>query len=212
MKKKILDIFIWLIGLIILITIILIAIKYGGNMVNEQEMSSIVEQIKTIDLEKEKQEDQSLPNEGSNIETENIKENVTEIEIDGYKVLGIIRIPKIGLEYPILSETTNKSMKKSITKFWGPELNQIGNLTLAGHNNHDGTMFGKVKKLEIGDIIEIEDLYKNVVKYKIFDMYVTDPNDVSCVVSVDPDSREVTLITCTNGNKNRLITKAREII
>ena len=212
MKKKILDIFIWLIGLIILITIILIAIKYGGNMVNEQEMSSIVEQIKTIDLEKEKQEDQSLPNEGSNIETENIKENVTEIEIDGYKVLGIIRIPKIGLEYPILNETTNKSMKKSITKFWGPELNQIGNLTLAGHNNHDGTMFGKVKKLEIGDIIEIEDLYKNVVKYKIFDMYVTDPNDVSCVVSVDPDSREVTLITCTNGNKNRLITKAREII
>ena len=210
MKKKILDILTIIIGLIILVTIKLIAIKYGRNMVNEQEMSDLVEQIKTIELEKI--EDQSLPNEGSNIEIENTEQNVTEIEVDGYKVLGLIRIPRIALEYPILSETTNKSMKKSITKFWGPDLNKIGNLTLAGHNNHDGTMFGKVKKLEIGDIIEIEDLYKNVVKYEVFNMYVTDPNDVSCVEPVNPDSREVTLITCTNGNKNRLITKAREII
>ena len=210
MKKKVLDVLIILIGLIIVITIILIAIKYGRNMVNDKEMTNIVEQIKSIEIEK--CEDTSLPNEGSNIEIENPQETITEIEIGGYKVLGIIRIPEIGLEYPILNETTNKSMKKSITKFWGPDLNQIGNLTLAGHNNYDGTMFGKVKKLEIGDIIEIEDLHKNVVKYKIFNVYVTDPNDVSCVVSVDPDSREVTLITCTNGNKNRLITKAREII
>ena len=209
MKKKILDIFTWIIGLVILVTIILIAIKYGGNMVNEQEMSDLVEQIKAVDLDII--EDQSLPNEGLNIEIENAEQKITEIEIDGYRVLGLIRIPKIELEYPILSETTNKSMKKSITKFWGPDLNQVGNLTLAGHNNHDGTMFGKVKKLEIGDIIEIEDLYKNVVKYEIFNMYVIDPNDVSCVESVNPDSREVTLITCTNGNKNRLITKAREI-
>ena len=102
-------------------------------------------------------------------------------------------------------------MKKSITKFWGPELNQIGNLTLAGHNNKDGTMFGKTKKLEKGDIIEIEDLYKNTVQYQIFDKYVIDPNDVSCVESIDPSTREVTLITCTNGNKNRLIIKAKEI-
>lgn len=202
MKNKALDILIVIIGLIILVTIILIAIKYGGNKVNEEKMTDIVEQIKTTKLE----EKIEIPNNGSNIET------ITEIKIDGYTVLGIIRIPEIGLEYPILNETTNKSMKKSITKFWGPNLNEIGNLTLAGHNNRDGTMFGKVKKLKIGDIIEIEDLYENIVKYEVFDIYVIEPNDVSCVESVKADTREITLITCTNGNKNRLITKAREIL
>jgi len=208
MKKKALDIFIIIVGLIILVTIILIAIKYGGNRINEEKMTNLVEQIKATNLaETTKSEEQvEMPNESSDIET------ITEIEIDGYTVLGIIRIPTIGLEYPILNETTNKSMKKSITKFWGPGLNEIGNLSLAGHNNKDGTMFGKVKKLKIGDIIEIEDLYKNTVKYEIFDMYVIDPNDVSCVESVNPDTREITLITCTNGNKNRLITKATEIL
>lgn len=202
MKKRILDVILLIIGIVIIATLILIATKYIGNFNNEKEMTNIVEQVKSTDLE--------LPNNNviNNIETNNTE---AEIEIDGYKVLGIIRIPKIDLEYPILNETNKISMKKSITKFWGPNLNTIGNLTLAGHNNKDGTMFGKVKKLELGDIIEIEDLYKNTVKYKIFDMYVIDPNDVSCVESVDANTKEVTLITCTNGNKNRLITKAREI-
>lgn len=201
MKKRILDVILLIIGIVIIVTIILIATKYIGNFENEKEMTNIVEQIKSTDLE--------LPNNNViDIETNNTE---AEIEIDGYKVLGIIRIPKIDLEYPILNETNKISMKKSITKFWGPNLNTVGNLTLAGHNNKDGTMFGKVKKLNIGDIIEIEDLYKNTVKYEIFDMYVIDPNDVSCVESVDANTKEVTLITCTNGNKNRLITKAREI-
>lgn len=198
MKKKVLDILLVIIGIVIILTIILITIKYAKNAQNEQEMTNIVEQIKNTETS----------NSTDNKEAEG---NVTELEIEGYKVLGIIRIPKINLEYPILSETNKISMKKSITKFWGPNLNTVGNLTLAGHNNKDGTMFGKVKKLEIGDIIEIEDLNKNTVKYKIFDMYVIDPNDVSCVESIDPNKKEVTLITCTNGNKNRLITKAREI-
>lgn len=203
MKKRILDVILLIIGIVIIVTIILIATKYIGNFENEKEMTNIVEQIKSTDLE--------LPNNNViDIETNNT-EAEAEIEIDGYKVLGIIRIPKIDLEYPILNETNKISMKKSITKFWGPNLNTVGNLTLAGHNNKDGTMFGKVKKLNIGDIIEIEDLYKNTVKYEIFDMYVIDPNDVSCVESVDANTKEVTLITCTNGNKNRLITKAREI-
>ena len=209
MKKKALDILIIIVGIVILITIILIAIKYGSNRINEEKMTDIVEQIKLSNLEEEttKQDEQvEMPNESSNIE------KITEIKIDGYTVLGIIRIPKIGLEYPILNQTTNKSMKKSITKFWGPSINEIGNLSLAGHNNKDGTMFGKVKKLKPGDVVEIEDLYKNVIKYEIFDIYVTDPNDVSCVESVKQDTREVTLITCTNGNKNRLIAKAREIL
>lgn len=201
MKNKLLDICLLIVGIVIIVAIILLAIKYGNNAVNEQKMANIVEQIKTTDLNLQ------LPNEAINIENNTI----AEVEIEGYKVLGIIRIPKIELEYPILNKTTKESMKTSITKFWGPELNQTGNLTLAGHNNKDGTMFGKVKKLDVGDIIEIEDLYKHTVQYKIFEMYVIEPNDVSCVESVDPNAKEVTLITCTNGNRNRLITKAREI-
>ncbi|MGN1298966.1 MAG: sortase [Candidatus Scatovivens sp.] len=152
--------------------------------------------------------------ENINIEKQNNNnEIISEInqEIQGNKVVGIIKIPKIDLEYPILEKTNVETLKLSITKFWGNQINEIGNVTLAGHNNLSGTMFGKTKKLEIGDTIELTDIQNVTLKYEIFDKYVIDPNDISCILPVEENTREVTLITCTNGNKNRLIVKAREI-
>ena len=55
------------------------------------------------------------------------------------------------------------------------------------------------------------DLNHNTVEYEVFKIYNVEPNDVTCLESVDENAREVTLITCTNGRKERLITKAREI-
>lgn len=132
-------------------------------------------------------------------------------QIQGHKVIGIIKIPKIKLEYPVLESTSKETLYLSITKFCGNQINEIGNVTLAGHNNLNGTMFGKIKKLEVGDIIELTDIQNVTLKYEIFKIYVIDPNDISCILPEQEGTREVTLITCTNGNKNRLIVKAREI-
>ena len=122
-----------------------------------------------------------------------------------------IKISKINIEYPILEKTTDEAMQYSVTHFWGDSVNAIGNYTIAGHNNIDGTMFGNTDRLEEGDIIELTGLDGKKVQYKIFKQYTIDPEDVSCVKSVKAGTREVTLITCQNGHKNRLVTKAREI-
>ena len=134
-----------------------------------------------------------------------------ETEYKGYKVVGIIEIPKVNIKYPILNKTNDDAMQYSITKFSGGEINSVGNFVVAGHNYLDGSMFGKVKQLEIGDEIKLTDLYNNTVTYEIFDIYSVDPNDTSILESVDKNSREVTLITCTKGHVERLITKAREV-
>ena len=132
-------------------------------------------------------------------------------QIEGHKVVGIIRIPKIDLEYPILETTSKETLSLSITKFWGNKINEIGNVTLAGHNNLNGTMFGKLKKLEEGDVIEVTDIQNVTLNYKVFKKYVIDPNDITVILPEEEGTREITLITCTNGNKNRLIIKAREV-
>lgn len=190
--RKVYNILLAIITVAIIVVIALIAIKYGKNQINEQEVSKIVETIKQeATITEEKPEEK-------------------EMEYKGYKVVGMITIPKINLEYPILSETTNETMRLSITKFWGNGANQIGNFTLAGHNNYDGTMFGKTKNLEIGDTIEITDMKIITKQYTIYDKYITDPNDISVIEVDEFGTREVTLITCSNGNKERLILKARE--
>ena len=164
------------------------------NYKNEKEVSAVLTNIE--------QELQQVILETS-IET-------IEPEYKGYKIEGIIEIPEIDIKYPIINTTTEETMELSITKFWGPQVNEIGNYTVAGHNNKDGTMFGKTKYLEIGDIIKLTNLKNETIEYEIFEIYSIEPDDVSCVESVEPETREVTLITCTNGHKNRLITKARQ--
>ena len=177
----------------------LIAIKYGKNQENEKENKDIVETFSSIDVD--------IQN----------KEKI-KLKMQGYEVIGIVKIPKINLEYPILNigtpnpEETKTPMKISIVKYWGGNVNEYGNLSIAGHNNYDGTMFGKTKNLEIGDIVELTDLEKQTIKYKIYSKFVTEPNDVTVLATNDNTIREVTLITCTNGNKNRLILKAKEIL
>ena len=186
-----------LIATIIVATLVII--KYLNIYNNEKNLKQVLAQIHSN-------------NNNTILETnDGIEIPEIEAEIEGYKIIGIIKIPKINLEYPILESTSKETLKLSITKFWGNRINEIGNVTLAGHNNLNGTMFGKNKNLEIGDIIELTDLQNVTLKYKIFKTYVIDPNDISCILPEQENTREVTLITCTNGNKNRYIVKAREI-
>lgn len=175
--------------------------KYGSNQINEKESQEVVEAFSKIDFS----------------QVEESEKNQIDLEYKGYKVIGIVKIPKIEIEYPILEigdidpESAKIPMKLSIIKYWGENVNDYGNLSIAGHNNYDGTMFGKTKKLQIGDIVEMTDLTGQTISYSIYDIFVTDPNDVSILLPKDEKIREVTLITCTNGNKERLILKAKEI-
>ena len=196
MKIKIYKTFFVLLLIALIIVIGLIANKYYKNYLNDQKNKETVETF------------------SRSLEIEN---NNKQVELNGYKVIGIVKIPKIELEYPILDidtynpEETKEPMKISIVKYWGGQVNELGNLSIAGHNNYDGTMFGKTKKLEIDDIVELTDLNGDTIQYKIYDKFITDPNDVTILATNDETIREVTLITCTNGNRERLILKAKEI-
>ena len=171
--------------------------KYGGRQVNEAKNKETLEVFSQINSD------------------ENTEK--TKIQMDGYDVIGTVKIPKINIEYPIVSietsnpEETKKPMKFAIVRYWGGNVNDFGNLSIAGHNNYDGTMFGKTKKLEIGDAVELTDLTKQTIRYQIYQKFTTNPNDVSVLQTEDKSVREVTLITCTNGNKERLILKAKQI-
>lgn len=145
MKNKIYNIVLAILGISLLIVIVLIAIKYGTNQINEKKLQTVVSEVKTQIEQLGKIENQE--------ETKQV-----QVEYEGYPVVGIIEIPAIGIEYPIIDKTNEKTMKVAITKFWGNDVNELGNFTMAGHNNKDGTMFGKTRMLNKGDKIKMTDL------------------------------------------------------
>ena len=127
-----------------------------------------------------------------------------------YYSIGKINIPKIGLQYPILDHWSYDLLKMSPCKFHGADPNEVGNLCIVGHNYRTDKLFSKVPTLQIGDTIEIEDSYERKINYIVYDKHEVTPDDNSDTSQITHGKKEITLITCTNDSKNRVIVKARE--
>lgn len=129
----------------------------------------------------------------------------------GYDVCAKLEIPSISLETYVLKKYSTEALNISVTKFWGVEPNNIGNFCIAGHNFKNRDMFYNLKNLELGEKIFITDNKIGKVEYEVFKMDSVIPEDVSCLKASTQNKREITLITCTNDSKKRIIVKAKEV-
>ena len=134
-----------------------------------------------------------------------------------YKTAGIIDIPKIDVHYPII-EPLDKNLadytavlKISPCRYYGPEPNEVGNYCIVGHNYRNTKFFSKVPdNIEIGDVVQITDAKGRMVTYRVYDRYIVNPDNKECTSQATNGKREVTIITCTNDSKQRVIVKCVE--
>ena len=137
---------------------------------------------------------------------EEVKVEYNNIE---YTVLGKINIKKIDIYEPILKENTKGAYDVSAVKISGPNLNSYGNVTIGGHNYMKGNLFIKINKLAKNDVITITDLTGKSVDYYVYDYGITSIDDASYLAQPNPKIKEITLVTCTKGGKQRYFVKAR---
>lgn len=138
------------------------------------------------------------------------KEEITKT-YKGYDVCAKLYIPEISLETYVLDKYSTQTLNTSVTRFWGANPNKVGNFCIAGHNFRNKNMFRNLKNLKIGDTIFLSDNQVGKVEYAIYNIYKVLPEDVSCLQQETNGKKEITLITCTNDSKQRIIIKAREI-
>ena len=125
-------------------------------------------------------------------------------------MLGTIEIPAIDIKYPVLERATKSSLEASVGVLMGPGLNKVGNTLIVGHNYRNGTFFSKNKDLKNGDIIYITDTEGNRVKYTIYNIYNTSSEDTEYMTRDTAGKREISLSTCTDDSKYRLVIWAKE--
>ncbi len=130
--------------------------------------------------------------------------------LENYEVKGIIEIPKTGIEYPILSDVTKRSLELAVAILYGPGLNEVGNTVILGHNYRNSLFFSDNDLLTNGDEILITDQTGNTVTYVVYNMFETDPNDADYMIRDTGSSREISLSTCTDDSKARLVVLAKE--
>ena len=181
----------------------------------EPETEIIEEEVTVVILNAIPEEE--IVSETQTVQTEvtvEVPEEQKSVASDGteYYTIGVVNIPAINVNYPILSTYSDELLKISPCKFHGSNPNEVGNLCIAGHNYRNSKFFSKVPKLKNGDIIEITDLGGNTVQYAVYDKFIVEPDELECTSQLTGGRREITLITCTDDNKQRHIIKAREVL
>ena len=151
----------------------------------------------------------------SNEENAVKKDNTVYMNVNSkgqkYRVAGQINIPKIGVNYPIVYETSEEYLKIAPTKLFGPDINEPGNVCIVGHNYKNEQFFSRLSELESNDKINLLDNKGKRVSYFVYDKYEVSETDLSCTNQNTNGEREVTLITCTKKKSNRLVVKCKAI-
>lgn len=127
-----------------------------------------------------------------------------------YEVIAKLEIPKINLETYVLKNYTVDGMKVCSSKFFGPEPNEIGNFCIAGHNYDKENMFNHLINLEKGDELYLSDNKNGKITYSIYDIYRVKPQNTAPIGQETNGNKIVTLITCVNYSRSRLIVQAIE--
>lgn len=144
-------------------------------------------------------------------ENQNVSSTIKASDGTEYNAEAILSYPKLGINYPVLSDESDKLLKISLCKYWGPNPNEVGNYCIVGHNYKSGKMFGKLSMASNGDQVILKDLSGRSVTYGVYDIYKVKPTDVSCTSQLTNGKKEITLITCTNYGKERLVIRAKEV-
>ena len=132
-------------------------------------------------------------------------------QYNGFDVAGTIEIPATGLKCPILEQYTYspKALETSVVVLYGVGLNQPGNTTIAGQNYRNGLWFANNKKLNSGDKIYITDSSGRRVAYTIYNKYEADENESDYITRDTQGVTEISLTTCTDDSKARIIILAK---
>lgn len=117
--------------------------------------------------------------------------------INGIDFIGVLRIPALELELPIISEWNYPNLKSAPCRYSGSAY--LNNLIICGHNYT--SHFGNLKNLCEGDIATFTDMDGNVFTYIMVERETLQPTSIDAMESGDWD---LTLFTCTVGGQSRV--------
>lgn len=172
-KKKIIGIFVILVGIIIL------SIPFISKMAIGNKTEKGLDNFEELEIE-----DINTNNES---EGEFDFENVVEVSpskvllnpgaIDEGLIVGQIVIPSIDLNLTIFKGLSENELFAGVGTMKQNQIMGEGNYAIAGHYAENNTLFGNLTKIKKGDYIKITDKTKIYI-YEVYGYKIVDPHQV----------------------------------
>lgn len=131
-------------------------------------------------------------------------------------IMGIVKIPKIGVRLPIYHGTTQDTLAMGSGHLYGTDLPVGGksrHTVVTAHTGMpDATMFDDLNTLKKGDYFYF-DVQGKTLRYKVFRINVVEPNDIR-LLRREKGRDLATLITCTpyGINTHRLLVTGYRVL
>ncbi len=118
-------------------------------------------------------------------------------KVDNNDYVGILSIPALDLEVPVMSDWSYSKFKVAPCRYSGSAYKE--GFVIAAHNYRKH--FGRLKKLSIGDEIIFTDADGNAFRYEVASLETLMPTDIEVMIS---DEWDLSLFTCTVGGRARV--------
>ena len=124
--------------------------------------------------------------------------------INGRDYIGVLSIPSLELELPVISQWDYPALKVAPCRYSGSLYQD--NLIICAHNY--ASHFGKLKELQPGDTVLFTDMDEHVVTFQMVERETLNPMDTEGMEAGDWD---LTLFTCTIGGQTRVTIRLERV-
>ena len=129
---------------------------------------------------------------------------MTTVEVDGYDCIGILSVPVLDLELPVLTDWSYAKLKKAPCHYYGSYYEK--DFVIAAHNYK--SHFGRLSKLQAGDIVVFTDVSGTVHYYEVVILETLPKNATKEMITSGFD---LSLYTCTLGGGSRVTVRCNAV-
>ena len=123
--------------------------------------------------------------------------NMATIKVGGYDCIGVLSIPVLKLELPVLTDWSYTKLKKAPCHYYGSYYET--DFVIAAHNYQ--AHFGRLSKLHSGDAVIFTDVHGVAHYYEVVLLETLPPTATEEMITSGFD---LSLYTCTPGGGNRI--------
>ena len=133
-----------------------------------------------------------------------IPQEMLTTQVDGYDCIGILSIPVLELELPVLTDWSYTKLKIAPCHYFGSYFEE--NFVIAAHNYQ--SHFGRLSALQPKDLILFTDISGTVYYYEVI-LLETLPG--SATEEMVTSGFDLSLYTCTPGGASRVTVRCRKL-
>ena len=149
--------------------------------------------------------DEPLPEHTLPNDTEKAPAQMATVEVDGYDCIGILSVPVLDLELPVLTDWSYAKLKKAPCHYYGSYFE--GNFVIAAHNYT--AHFGRLSQLQKGDTVIFTDVSGTTHFYEVVVLETLAPSAIDEMITSGFD---LSLYTCTLGGGSRVTVRCNALM